>query len=120
MGKRSRNKGAAYERELANRWRDSGLYPGAKRGIGQARSGGDVSDVEGTPWWVEAKCQARPNVYAALEQAEEASDGRPCLVVACRRVAGQPSKASTVVAMRLETFEALASVIEALAMEAAE
>lgn len=106
-GARSRRKGASYERELANRWRDSGLYPDAERGIGQARSGGDVPDVTGTPWWVEAKCQARPNVFAALEQAEEATDGRAPIVVACRRVAGAPSKASTVVAMRLEVFEAL-------------
>ena len=117
MSARSRNKGAAYERELANRWRDSGLYPDARRGIGQARWGGDVPDVDGTPWWVEAKCQARPNVFAAMEQAEEATDGRTPVVVACRREKGAPGRASTLVAMRLEDFEALCA---AARQEAAE
>lgn len=109
MGARSRRKGAAYERELANRWRDSGLWPEARRGVGQARSGGEVPDVDGTPFWIEAKCQARPNVYAALEQAEEATDGRTPIVVACRREKGAPGRAATVVVMRMEAFEALVS-----------
>lgn len=111
-GSRSRTKGARYERDLANRWKASGLYPDARRGIGQARSSGEVADVEGTPWWVEAKCQARPNVFAAMEQAEAATDGRPPIVVATRREAGKPSRASTVVVMRMETFEMLAERAE--------
>lgn len=106
-GRRSRTKGAAYERTLARRWAESGMYPDARRGIGQARSSGEVSDVEGLPFWIEAKCQARPNVWAAMEQAEEATDGRPCVVVACRRQKGRPGRASTVVCMRLEQWEQL-------------
>lgn len=106
-GRRSRNKGAAYERELANRWSENGTFPEARRGIGQARSASEVSDVEGTKFWVEAKCKARPNPFRAMEQAEEATDGRPCVVVACRREKGKPKRASTLVCMRLETFEDL-------------
>lgn len=104
MGLMSRRKGAAYECELAKRWKDSGLWPLAKRGIGQTRAGGEVPDVEGTPFWVEAKRRKRHNVLAAMKQAEEASDGRPGLVVA--RWDGQAADEALVV-MRLPTFENL-------------
>lgn len=100
----SRRKGASYERELAKRWRDSGLWPDAQRGIGQARAGSEVPDVEGTPFWVEAKRRKRHNILAAMKQAEEASDGRSALVVA--RWDGQTADEALVV-MRLHTFEDL-------------
>lgn len=96
-----RRKGATFERELAARWRLLGVYPDAKRGLAQARSARETPDVDGTPWWVEAKHQKRPNILAAVEQAEDASDGRPVLVVVKR------DRRATVVTMTLETFEAL-------------
>lgn len=74
-----RRKGANWERTLANCFKE--VYPEARRGIGQARSAKEVSDVEGTPYWIEAKCGARPNVRAAIEQAKEATDGRTILVI---------------------------------------
>jgi hypothetical protein len=79
VGASQRRKGAGWERELAKLFR--AIYPGAKRGIGQARSAKEVSDVEGTPYWIEAKCGARTNPRAALRQAQECTDGRPVLVV---------------------------------------
>lgn len=79
MGRMQRNKGANFEREIANELKP--LYPNAKRGIGQARSASEVSDVEGTPWWIECKRGRQPNVRAAFRQAQEATDGRPILVV---------------------------------------
>lgn len=101
MGRRSRTKGATWERELAARWRDSGLYPDARRGIGQARCASEVPDVDGTPWWVECKHQQRPNVLAAMEQAEDATDGRPVLAVVKR------DRRPPVVCLSLDAFEAL-------------
>lgn len=78
-GRRSRQKGAAFERLIANMLKV--LWPEAKRGLGQARSGGEVADAEGTPWWVEAKRWKRCNIQAAYKQAMEATDGRPALVI---------------------------------------
>ncbi|RMF57070.1 MAG: hypothetical protein D6746_11615 [Bacteroidetes bacterium] len=78
-GRRSRDKGANFEREMARLFREA--YPDARRGIGQSRAAGEVPDVDGTPWWVECKRQKAPNIRAAYRQAQEATDGRPVLVV---------------------------------------
>lgn len=103
-----RQKGAQYERDLANRWSKSGLFPDAKRGLGQTRAGSDVPDVDNTPFWVEAKRRKRPNILKALEQAEaavkEVGDPRPPIAV-CRWDRMPPGDA--VVSMRLRDFEAL-------------
>ncbi len=79
MGRMQRDKGANYERELANELKP--FFPSSRRGIGQARSASEVSDVEGTPFWIEAKRGKQPNVRAAFRQAQAATDGRPVLVV---------------------------------------
>lgn len=82
MGKLSRSKGkrGEYEmRDFLRKW-----FPDARRGANQSRSGSDSADVEGTPFWTEAKLGAKPNVRAALEQAAVAADAhaedRPVLV----------------------------------------
>jgi len=96
VGLRSRRKGASWERELANKLR--AWWPSAKRGIGQARSAKEVCDVEGTPFWWEAKHGAQTNPRAALRQAEAATDGRPCVAV-CKDDRDAPF-----VCLRLNTF----------------
>ena len=78
MSAMSRNKGKRGEYELRDylqQW-----FPSAQRGANQSRIGSDAADVEGTPFWTEAKLGAKPNVRAALAQAQEATDGRPVLV----------------------------------------
>ena len=100
----SRRKGAQYERELAVRWRDSGLFAEARRGIGQTRSGSDVPDVDGTPYWIEAKRRKAHNVRAAMRQAVTATDGRIPVVVA--RWDGD-SADDALVCVRLADFETL-------------
>jgi len=79
MSRKERDKGARWERQLANdlhaTWND------ARRGIGQARSGGDVPDVDGTPFWIEAKHRKRQPALAALQQATDATDGRPPVAI---------------------------------------
>ena len=71
MGKKSRDKGAAWEREVAKMLRAAGVP--AKRGLGQARSASEVADVQVDGWWCECKVGG-PARYPlkALEQAEEA------------------------------------------------
>lgn len=96
MGKLSRNKGRTFEQILARALQP--LWPAARRGIGQARSAGEVADVEGTPFWVEAKHQKRCSIPAAYRQAVEATDGRPVLIIT--KDDHQPA----LVTMTLETF----------------
>ena len=79
MAKSSRVKGACGEREAAafvSQW-----WPDAKRGLGQARSGGDVPDVDGTPLWLEVKRRKRIAFVDWLRQAERATCGRPPVVL---------------------------------------
>jgi hypothetical protein len=66
-----RRKGAAFERHVAALFRAIG-YPEARRGLGQARAASEVPDVDGTPWWVEAKCGAHWTVPGAWRQARKA------------------------------------------------
>ena len=111
MGAKSRRKGAQYEWELAKRWRDSGLFPDAHRGGGSQAmryAPKTCSDVEGTPYFIEAKRRKRHDIRGALRQAEEArakaGDERAALVVA--RWDGD-SADDAIVCMRLSDFEAM-------------
>jgi hypothetical protein len=78
-GRRSRAKGKTWERALVHLLRP--VFPGVKRGF-QSRSGRDGCDVEGCGLWIEAKHGKLVNLRAALKQAQEATDGRPVVVVA--------------------------------------
>lgn len=95
-GRRSRTKGVRFELEMAHAL--EGIWPGAKRGIGQARSAKEVSDVEGTPFWIEAKHRKKCSIPAAFRQAREATDGRPILVIT------RENRGDTLVSMTLEDF----------------
>lgn len=82
MSKLSRVKGKVFEREVVDAFRP--IFPNAKRGLSQSRDGAECADVEGTPFWIEAKRRrGRVDLQAAYEQAKEASgsDGRPVVVV---------------------------------------
>ena len=69
MGKASRDKGARGERELAvylQQW-----FPGAERGVQQARGGIDGPDVEGVyGLWVESKRVKAASAEGWICQAE--------------------------------------------------
>tara|TARA_R110002012_G_scaffold930_2_gene3910 strand:+ start:2150 stop:2542 length:393 start_codon:yes stop_codon:yes gene_type:complete len=74
MGKYSRDKGARFEREIANRLKEV-FGPRTTRSSGQCFSGDLRADVDCPEIWVECKVGKRPNIKAALEQAEEAEAG---------------------------------------------
>lgn len=75
MSKSQRVKGRAYEQHVAREFRR--VWPGAKRGIGQARSSAEVPDVDPHPdWWVECKHQKSCSWRAAWKQATEANAGK--------------------------------------------
>lgn len=85
MGKLSRNKGASFERKIANTFKQ--IFGNARRGCGQTQSASNGADVEGTPFWIECKKGARPNIQGAFRQALEArpkDDIRPVLVVSMK------------------------------------
>lgn len=87
MGARSRRKGHEFEREVAEAFREAG-FTEARRGLGQADGGRKLPDVEGTPYWVECKCGARPNIADAFFQADhdsiDAGDQRVAVVISKR------------------------------------
>lgn len=79
MSKLSRDKGAAYERLVAKML--AIVWPASARGLKQCRDASEDPDVTGTPFWVECKHQRNVSIQAALKQGEEATDGRPVVVV---------------------------------------
>lgn len=84
MGAKSRRKGAGGERELAKVL--TYLLPGVvlKRGLGQARGGGqEVADVVGlSGYHIECKRGARCRVRPAMAQAvEDAAEGEHPIVM---------------------------------------
>ena len=97
-GASNRRKGIAWERELV--WRFREVMPGAevKRGL-QSRSGEEVADVDCPVFWIEAKRGRKPNVRAALKQAEAcAPKGRiPVAVI-------RDDQSAAFVALPLEDF----------------
>ena len=81
-GRTSRNKGANYERQVANLFNQAG-YPEAQRGLGQCRDAGEVSDVTGVPGlWIECKKHRLVSIPAAMKQAQDAcpADQTPIVV----------------------------------------
>jgi len=79
MGLSQKRKGQRGEREAAALLKS--IWPDARRGISQSR-GALEADIEETPCHVECKVGRRPNLRAALDQAQRDTDGRPCLVIA--------------------------------------
>ena len=86
-GRRSRRKGRKWEWEIIHRLREvfgPHLYRG-QQGILGGAAPGEGCDVEGTPFFIEAKHEQMFNWRTALQQAEEKSaekkDARPILVV---------------------------------------
>ncbi len=107
-GRSRRAKGHGFERELAKLLR--AVYPGAHRGLGQARiaalqNAPKVADVDGTPFFVEAKRGDSTSPRGAWKQATRQSDGRPPMVVFRddQTKPGVPAPPA-IVMMRLEDF----------------
>jgi hypothetical protein len=103
MSASQRRKGHAWERDVVHMLRQ--IWSTARRGLGQTR-GAEVCDVEGTPYWIECKVGAQPNVRAAmaqaLEDATKAGDPRPLLVITKR------DREEPLVTMSLVNFVTLA------------
>lgn len=100
-----RAKGAAFERELAQALRS--VYPGAERGLGQARGGAEAADVEGTPYWIQGKHGASPRIEAAYEQGvTDRTDQRPVVAITRR------NRGRTLVTMALGDWLTLCAAVK--------
>ena len=79
MALHSKNKGKAFEREVAEFLRRYGFE--ARRGI-QFRGGQDSPDViSNFPFHIEAKRVEKLNIYSALEQSKNDAGGNPFCVI---------------------------------------
>lgn len=110
-GRSARTKGAAFERQVAALLREHG-FPGAARGLGQARSGGEVADVDGTDYWIECKARKAIDVHGAYAQGVKACGGkRPVLAVTKR------DRETILATMALEDWLRLAGGFDATSPE---
>jgi hypothetical protein len=98
LGRWKRNKGANFERWVSNVFK--AVYETAKRGLGQARSAGEVPDSDIPTWWPECKAHKLTNPRAALAQAIEASAGSGRVPIAVCKDDHKPP----IVTLRLEDF----------------
>ncbi len=103
LSKSQRTKGHGFERYVANKLKH--LFPDARRGIDQTQAG-TQPDVEGTPFWVEAKhWAAPPSPWKVFQQAVDkmavVGDCRPPLIVVRR------TRGFTYWALKEEDFLAL-------------
>ena len=121
-GKRSRNKGASFERLVAKKLNSLSLaWAKWARNLEEVRTGvtGDVLDLNKVwPLVIQAKHRQRVNVLEALEQAEEGGEkltamyrGKPTFPVAWIRYHG----GEELVAMRPELFGILLLAVDELA-----
>lgn len=109
MGRRSREKGAAYEREIAATLKR--VFPVAARSFGQSRAGDETPDIVGTPWWIECTHGKAPNILGKMRQGRAATAATPSaryrdahVVVFSRR-----DRKGDLVTMPLSLFLALAA-----------
>lgn len=72
-GKAPKRKGARWERDCAEIFKNRAGNEEIKRGIGQSRSAHEVADVDGVPgYWIECKHGKNTAPKRALRQAEKA------------------------------------------------
>ncbi len=113
-GRANRNKGKVFEREVANAFKR--VYPGARRGVGQARDGAERPDVIGTPFWIEAGVGSTIKIHDKLRQGhndaavsnDEVYAGVP-VVVLSKSVRGE-----ALATMEMEAFIDLLAEFESL------
>ena len=113
-GRRGQQKGAGYEREVAEHLRE--FYPDAKRSLVQRRDAREGSDVWGTPFWIEAKFKNNVNIIDAVKQALRDAEGKMRVLVFVKRTRQPPE----VVVVPLEQWKEEHRELHALRKELAE
>lgn len=113
MGARSRRKGAAWERELAQRFREAGIP--AERSLTEVRDGntGDLDLPRHVPLTVQAKVGKQPRIYDALLEAEEAAGPGQHPVAIVRRNGSGSRPPTDMAILPLEDFFELVEQLRA-------
>ena len=101
MGKKSREKGARFEREIAREFRE--IFGNDSRRGYQYRDGAEAGDVLNPVFFIECKRQQRCNIKAALKQAFEKCNDKTKYPIAVTRDDNDRS----IVSMDLEDFKDL-------------
>ena len=112
MGKTSRRKGAAYERHLANLFKNIG-YPDAKRHLEfQGQEAEEGRDLDGTqPLAIQAKCWKSTPSIEAINQIVP-SEEYPIRVAILKRTQSKGRPGLEVAVLDLDTFLAMVQFIE--------
>jgi hypothetical protein len=103
MSSYQRTKGHNFERWVAQQLRP--IFPDAARGF-QTRGGtAEETDIKGTPYAIECKVGAQPNIRAAMAQVQAAQpDGTPVVVT-------KRDRECPLVTMRFEDWVALIGAV---------
>ena len=110
MGKASRRKGANYERQVANLFKEMG-WPDAKRHLEyQTEEAAEGRDLDGTqPFAVQAKCWAKTPSITAIEEIEVTEEYPiPLAILKRSKVGEQPLE---VAVMYLKDFRELVDLL---------
>lgn len=99
-GSFSRSKGANFERAVANMFKEVFGDDQVRRGLGQARNGSEVADVDCPFFWIECKRGKKCDPKGALRQADVASKNDDRVPVAVTK----EDFADPMVTMYLEDF----------------
>ena len=104
MGALSIRKGKRFEREVAQRFRVAGIP--AERNLEEVRSGnsGDLVFPKDVPLTAQCKVGARPPIYPALREAEEAAPSGNLPVALVRRNRSRSRAPDDLAVLRLEAF----------------
>lgn len=116
MGKKSRNKGARYENEIAHLFRLLG-FPDAKRHLEfqsvEAESG---RDLDGTfPFAVQCKCWGKAPSITAIEQIKP-DDDYPLPIAFLKRTQSKGVNSLEVVVMPVQVFDAMVRALQVAEM----
>ena len=111
MGALSIVKGKRFEREIAQRFRAAGIA--AERNLEEVRSGnrGDIVLPKDVPLTVQCKVGARPPIYPALREAEEAAPPGFFPVALVRRNGSGSRAPDDVAVLRIEEFIELVGLL---------
>ncbi len=97
-GRRSRRKGASFERWVVRRFREVFGTMQVRRGF-QSRSGREAPDVDTPHFWIECKREKSTNPKSALQQAADAARKGYAPLAVCKDDRREP-----IVALYLEDF----------------
>lgn len=113
MSRRSVRKGKEWEREVARMFREHGIH--AERNLSESRTGnaGDLLLPPDIPLSVQAKVGARPPIYRAVQEAQEAAEPGQHPVAAVRRNAVGSRRYVDLAVVPLEDFLELVAQLRA-------